>query len=553
MKRTLTVLSLLIGLACLMTACGPGKKDDKPAMTKEDSLMMKKVSQFAMVKLTTDISKLTENEKQMIPLLIEIAQIMDELYWMQTFGDKQLLLDSIKSEHLRDFVMINYGPWERLNDNQSFIEKYGEKPLGANFYPQDMTKEEFEKFDNKDKTSLYTLIRRNEDKSLKVVWYHEEYKEQLTKASELLKKAAALAEDPGLKTYLGLRAQALLTSDYQPSDMAWMDMKNNRIDFVVGPIENYEDALFGYKAAFEAFVLVKDMEWSKKLEKYIALLPQLQKQLPVEDKYKKEVPGTASDLNVYDAVYYGGDCNSGSKTIAINLPNDEEVQLKKGARRLQLKNTMQAKFDNILMPIAKKLIDPSQLQYVKFDAFFNNVMFHEVSHGLGIKNTINGKGTVRTSMKDVYSAFEEAKADILGLFMITKLIEMGEVQGLTAEDCYVTYMAGIFRSVRFGAASSHGKANMMCFNFFEKAGAFSRNSDGTYKVDFVKMKDAMNQWGEQILVFQGNGDYDGASKYLKENAVISDQLRKELDDLNKADIPVDVRFEQGVEVLGLKK
>jgi hypothetical protein len=552
---SLSVIAALLGGVLIGIGCGNSNKNVKSdSLNLNDSTMIKKINQFAVVKLTTDISKLTEKEKQIIPILIEIAKIMDGLYWMQTLGDKKEFLDSIKDENIKRFAIINYGPWERLNGNKSFIEKYGEKPKGCNFYPKDMTKEEFEKLADKNKTSLYTVICRNEDKSLKVVWYHEEYKEQLKKASDLLKKAAEIAEDAGFKKYLELRAEALITSKYQPSDMAWMDMKTNHIDFVVGPIENYEDGLFEYKAAFEAFVLVKDMEWSKKLDKYIAMLPEIQTELPVDAKYKKEKPGTDSDLGVYDAIYYGGDCNAGSKTIAINLPNDEQVQLKKGSRRLQLKNSMKAKFDNILMPIAQKLTAREQIKNVKFDAFFNNVMFHEVAHGLGIKNTISGKKqTVRDALKETYSAFEEAKADILGLFIVTKLIEKGEIKDLTTEDCFVTFMAGIFRSVRFGAASAHGKANMMCFNFFESAGAFSRNADGTYKVDFVKMKKAMDDWGAKIIILQGNGDYEGAKKYLSENASIKETLQKELDGLKNANIPVDIVFEQGVEILGLKK
>ena len=561
--------------------------------TTNDSIMKSKINEYAKVKLTTDIKKLTENEKQLIRIFIEISKIMDELYWLQTWGDPNPLLEHITNEYDRQFVMINYGPWDRLDNNKPFLadnfemkskeeknaesipvqakdadkmkaeeagitddwkKKWGgefsKKPLGANFYPDNMTKSEFENFNNSDKTSLYTLIRRNEKGDLEVVWYNEAYNEQLAKASELLIQASDLSDDKELGNYLKLRAEALLSNNYQPSDMAWMDMKNNHLDFVVGPIENYEDALFEYKAAFEAFVLVKDMDWSKKLEKYIAFLPGLQKQLPVKEEYKKEEPGTSSDLGVYDAIYYAGDCNAGSKTIAINLPNDEEVQLKKGSRRLQLKNTMQAKFDNILVPIANKLIDPSQLKNIKFDAFFNNVMFHEVAHGLGIKNTINGKGTVRESLRDVYSAFEEAKADILGLFMVTNLIANKEVTGLKIEDCYITYMAGIFRSVRFGAASSHGKANMMCFNFFEKAQAFNRNPNGTYVVNVEKMKKAVNDWASTILTFQGNGDYEGASKYLKDNAVVSPQLKKELDGLKLANIPKDIVFDQGAEALG---
>ena len=553
-RNTLSVVAITLCCAILFS-CGSGNKKNttqNDSIKKADSMMISKINGFVTVKLTTDLSKLSEKEKQMLPILIDVAQIMDELFWMQTYGDKKALIDGIKNENEKKFALINYGPWEHLNGNKSFIASFGEKPLGANYYPADMSKEEFEKLDNKDKKSLYTIIHRNEDKSLKVVWYSEEYKEQLTKASELLKKAATLAEDAGLKKYLTLRAEALLSNNYQPSDFAWMEMKNNTIDFVVGPIENYDDALFEYKAAFESFVLIKDKEWSKKLEKYTAMLPELQKQLPVDQKYKNEKPGTSSDLGVYDVIYYAGDCNAGSKTIAINLPNDEQVQLKKGSRRLQLKNAMKAKFDNILMPIAAKLIDPSQLKNVKFDAFFNNVMFHEVAHGLGIKNTINGKGTTKDGLKEIYSAFEEAKADILGLFMATKLIGKGEIKDLTVDDCYITFMAGIFRSVRFGAASSHGKANMMCFNFFESMGAFTRSNEGTYKVDLEKIKTAVDAWGAKILVFQGNADYEGAKKFLDDNAIIKEQLQKDLDALKTANIPVDIIFDQGKETLGLK-
>jgi hypothetical protein len=257
--------------------------------------------------------------------------------------------------------------------------------------------------------------------------YSDAFKEQHSKAADLLRKAAELAEDAGLKKYLEMRADALLTDQYHPSDFAWMEMKKSNIDFVVGPIENYEDQLFGYKAAHESFVLVKDPVWSAQLEKFNAMLPGLQAGLPVAPEYKTEMPGTDADMNVYDVIYYAGDCNAGSKTIAINLPNDPEVQLTVGSRKLQLKNSMKAKFENILMPVAGMMIDESQHQCITFDAFFENTTFHEVAHGLGVKNTINGKGTVREALKKHYSALEEGKADILGLYLVTKLYEMGEM------------------------------------------------------------------------------------------------------------------------------
>ncbi|HRY31773.1 MAG TPA: Zn-dependent hydrolase [Bacteroidales bacterium] len=526
-------------------------------MTPADSALNAKVNEFVEVSLTVDLSGLTENEKNMIPLLIDIADIMDDLFWQQTFPQRDSLLSalnesgSLQDSLLRQFVLINYGPWERLNGNRPFFPEFGEKPAGAAFYPADMSKEEFEAFDNKDKHSQYTLIRRKPDKSLHTLWYHEAYSEQLAKASALMKQAAALADDPGLKQYLSLRAEALVTDQYFDSDMAWMDMKTNTLDFVVGPIENYEDALFGIKTAYEAAVLFKDKAWSQKLEKFSALLPQLQKELPVDAKYKAEKPGSNSDLNAYDILYYAGQANEGAKTIAINLPNDEQVQLQKGSRRLQLKNAMKAKFDHILMPIAEKLIAGEQMQHVSFDAFFNNVMFHEVAHGLGIKNTITGKGPVRKALKETYAGFEEAKADILGLFLVTRLIDMGQITDIRAEDCYVTFLAGIFRSVRFGAASAHGKANMMCFNYFEDRQVFTRRDDGTYLVDMAKMKTAVNEWVAKVITTQGEGDYQAALDYLNANSVIRPGLQADLDQLKSAGIPVDVRFVQGKQVLGL--
>ncbi|MFT6807338.1 MAG: hypothetical protein ACJA01_000558 [Saprospiraceae bacterium] len=359
---------------------------------------------YTPFELTTDLSKLSGKHKKMIPILIEASKIMDDLFWYDAYGDKDELINSIDNNDLKSFATINYGPWDRLNGNAPFIKGIGPKQAGANFYPKDMTKEEFESATISNKTDLYTYIERNKSGELFSIPYHQKFKTEMKKVSALLLEAAVLAEDDGLKKYLTLRAQALISDDYQESDMAWLDMKSNQIDVVIGPIENYEDQLFGYKAAHEAYVLVKDMDWSKKLEKYGAFLPSLQENLPVADQYKKEKPGTDTELNAYDVIYYAGDCNAGSKTIAINLPNDEKVQLEKGTRRLQLKNAMRAKFDKILIPIADALIADNQRGHISFDAFFANTMFHEVAHGLGIKNTINGKGTVRAALKKHASA-----------------------------------------------------------------------------------------------------------------------------------------------------
>ncbi|HSG93435.1 MAG TPA: hypothetical protein VK999_06925, partial [Methylotenera sp.] len=297
--------------------------------------------------------------------------------------------------------------------------------------------------------------------------------------------------------------------------------------------------------------LIKDLAWSEKLAVYAQYLPELQRNLPVPAEYKAEVPGSGAQLNAYDVVYYAGHSNAGSKTIAINLPNDEQVQLQKGTRRLQLKNAMQAKFDAILVPIANELIVPDQRQHITFDAFFANTMFHEVAHGLGIKNLIGEAGTVREALKEHASALEEGKADILGLYMVTQLLEAGVIEEGTLEDYYTTFLAGIFRSVRFGASSAHGKANMIRFNYFEQAGAFSRNEQGQYSVNMDAMREAMNSLSEKILTLQGDGDYAGVGELFDTMGNIGPQLQADLDRLSAADIPVDITFRQGKDVLGL--
>jgi hypothetical protein len=538
MKKILTITFIFI----LIARCSA------PSETSDSE---KKIQNYRTVRLTTDLSVLTEKEKQMIPILIEIGKIMDDLFWYEAYGGKDKLLTDISDPATRDYININYGPWDRLNGNEPFLKDVGAKPPGANFYPADITREEFEASELPDKKSLYTFIRRDEDGELISIPYKEMFKEELTTAVALLRQCAKLAEDQGLKDYLTVRSDALLTDIYQPSDMAWMDMKTNTIDFIVGPIENYEDKLYGYKTAHEAYVLVKDKEWSNRLSKYAGYLQELQAGLPVPEEYKTESAGKDADLNAYDVVYYAGDCNSGSKTIAINLPNDEEVQASKGSRRLQLKNVMRAKFDHILVPVSNVLIAEDQRKHITFDAFFGNTMFHEVAHGLGVRNTINDQGTVRNALKEHATSLEEGKADVLGLYMIGQLHEKGEIDR-DMMDHYVTFLASILRSVRFGAASSHGKATMIRFNFFKEFGAFTKDEEtNTYRVNPDKMKAATNALSENILRLQGDGDYYGVASLVKEQGVMGESLRKDLDRLLELDIPLDLVFEQGVDVLGL--
>jgi hypothetical protein len=543
----------VIGLLVAFVGCGGGESPGPADSTGESQVALDKYTSF---RLTADLSSLSDDQRKMIPKFLEAAQIMDGLFWQQAYGDRDALLASIDEADVRQYVEWNYGPWDRLEGNAPFVDGVGAKPAGANLYPADVTKEEVEAAASvstaarESLESLYTIVRRDEAGGLIGVPYTEAFGDSLARASQLLEEAAELAEDPGFAKYLKLRAEAFLSNDYLASDLAWMDMKDNSLDLVIGPIETYEDALFGRKAAFEAYILIKDMAWSERLAKYSALLPGLQENLPVPARYKTETPGTDSDLNAYDVIFYAGDCNAGSKTIAINLPNDERVQLEKGTRRVQIKNAMQAKFDKILVPIVDVLIDPGQRDAVTFDAFFSNTMFHEVAHGLGVKNTINGSGTVRSAMQERASALEEGKADVLGLYMVSSLIESGEWTDSTIEQNYTTFVSSIFRSIRFGTSSAHGRANLARFNFFREQEAIRFDAEsGFYSIDPQKMPVAVNALSEKILTLQGDGDYEGVGAFMETYGVKTPELETALNRLSEADIPVDIVFEQGADVL----
>jgi len=549
MKRTSVMIALAL---CLAAWDAPVAGQAASADAQSDAAAPSALTRYAKVPLRAELSGLNDEERRALVLMIEAARIMDRLFWYGAYGDKDALLAGIEDPALRDFAAINYGPWNRLEGNRPFVPGYGDKPPGANFYPADMSREEFEAWQQPGKTGLYSYVRRDAEGRLTLVPYSVMHRAELAAAADLLREAATLVGNDALRRYLLLRAEALVTDEYRGSDMAWMDMKDNRIELVIGPIETYEDRLFGYRASYEAFVLVKDMAWSERLARFATFLPQLQRGLPVPDAYKAETPGTDADLNAYDAIYYAGDANAGSKTIAINLPNDEQVQLEKGTRRLQLRNSMRAKFDQILVPIARDLVAEDLQRHVTFNAFFSNIMFHEVAHGLGIKNTLDGSGTVREAMREHGSALEEAKADVLGLYMITELFDRGELEEGELLDHYVTFLAGLFRSVRFGASSAHGRANMIQFNHFAERGAFTRGADGRYRVDLERMRKAVAELAGRILVLQGDGDHAGAGELLASHGVIRTELAADLARINAAGIPVDVVFEQGVEVAGLR-
>ena len=542
MKKILTTMTVIT--AMLATSCGTKKGD---------CVYPENARGFALIELKTDISQFSETEKQMLAYLFKASALMDDVFWKQAYtGNKCEFLKQFEGNAVdRMFAKINYGPWERLNGNLPWID-YGPKPLGANFYPTDMTIEEFEALDDPNKNSLYTLIRRDENGNLVVIWYHDAFKEEFEKAANYLRKAAELAEDPAFKRYLELRANALLTSDYLESDMAWMDVKNSKFDIIIGPIETYEDGLFGFKSATQGLVLVRDVDWSKRLDRYTAMLPELQTQLPVPPRFRAEVPGADSEISVFEAVFYQGDGNSGAKSIAVNLPNDERVHLSRGSRKIQFRNSMKYKFDKILFPITDVVMNPEQQKYITFDAFFENVTFHEVAHGMGIKNTINGKGTVRHALRETYAPIEEVKADIMSLYLIDILHQRGEMSSADVYNNYITFFAGIFRSTRFGAASAHGRANMLCLNWYKDHNAFVRDENGIYTVDVETMRVATRDLLTKILTIQGNGDYAAAKKWLDEKSSITPTLQSDLDRIAAANIPRDIYFRQGKNVMGLK-
>lgn len=544
-----SVLTTLLLAAC--SGCTSPHASSPSAARAAGSL-----KEYTTVRLTADLSGLSPNQRRMIPPLIEAAKQMDAIFWLEACGDKNKLPALIADADLRRLAEINYGPWDRFHENRPLAAKVGPRPEGAEFYPHDMTKSEFEQHLAKHPQdaavfkSEYTLIRRGQDGSLTAVPYHVAFAAQVQAAAAKLREAAALADDPALRKYLELRAAALLNDEYRESDIAWLDVKDSPIDCVIGPIEHYEDGLFGYKTTHEATIFIKDHEWSRRLAGFVPLLPALQKGLPVPDAYKKETPGSASALGVYDAVYCAGFANAGAKGIGVNLPNDESIQLNIGARRLQSRNVMRAKYDRTLVPIAALMIAADQRGHVTFDAMFEDVLFHEVAHGLGVKNTITGKGLVREALKEQGEPLEEAKADIVGLHIIAELRRQGRISEGELADNYVTYLADTMRVNRFGGADAYGQTSMLTFNFFKQRGAITRDAaSGTYRVNIEQMGQAVEALAAKLLVLQGDGDYEAAKAFAEASFKQDPQLEADLEPVRNSNIPVDLAFEQGLEVL----
>jgi hypothetical protein len=559
MNKLIKLAAILMAVF-LIIGCAERPSDEEISATEEIKMLQDKINKFVPVEIQYNENLLDEREKAVLENLYKASKIIDELFLEQVYSKnleiRSELLAKIetetdpdlknKLEHQLELFNIMFGPFDRLENDNPFMGD-SEKPLGANYYPEDMTKEEFENWikanpaDEKSFTNEFTVIRRAGD-ALKAIPYNEYYKDKLTEISMLLKEAASYADNPSLKKYLNSRADAFFTNDYFQSDMDWMDLKDHKIEVVIGPYEVYEDGLFNYKAAFESFVTIKDPVETKKLEVFENYLDEIEKNLPLPDEHKNYQRGSESPMVVTNVVFTAGDTKAGVQTLAFNLPNDERVRQAKGSKKVMLKNIHEAKFDKLLKPIAEMVIEESDMQYVTFDAFFNHTLMHEMSHGVGpgfIK--VDGRDTeVKKELKETYSILEECKADILGMYNNMFMIEKGVYPKEIEKDVWVTFLAGAFRSMRFGITSAHGGGNAIIYNYFLEKGAYEYDSKAQkVRVNFEKIFPTLEELATKVLMIQAKGDYDGAKALMEKYAVNSpsiEALRNKL-----AVLPVDIK------------
>lgn len=552
MKSWMKFCSVAMSLTVAIAGCSPQKDETRMSETKKnESRLAAKIIRFAPTEITADVSHLSENDRKVLGKLIDAARLLDPLYLRQVWSGNEALLKKLEADTTPEgrerlhYFMINKCPWSRLDQNEPFIDGVpDEKPPQAGFYPDDVTKDEFNNWvaglseqERQRATGFFTVIRRSADGKLKIVPYHQEYREFLEPAAGLLKEAAELTANATLKTFLTRRAEAFLTDDYYASDVSWMDL-DAPIDVTIGPYETYEDELFGYKAAFEAFVTVRDEAESAKLARFSGYLQELEDNLPVDPKYRNPKIGAASPIRVVDAVFTSADGNHGVQTAAFNLPNDEKVVKEKGSKRVMIKNVQEAKFSKVLVPISKVLIDPAQQSQISFEAFFTHILAHELMHGLGPHDIkVQGRVTaVRKELKELYSAIEEAKADVTGLWALQYLIDKGVVDRAMERDLYTTYLASSFRSVRFGITEAHGKGQALQFNYLVDEGAIK--IDEAFSIDSTKIKDAVRKLTSEILTLQAEGSYEKAKAMLEKYGVIRPVMARALNTLGP--VPVDI-------------
>lgn len=510
----------------------------------EKSPLDRKVADYAVVTLPApDLSGITDNGKEVLNLYRFAADEVDAIYWEQYFGDKSALLEGIQDLKEKEYACINYGPWDRI-DGAPFVEGYGDRLPGAGFYPADMTKEEFEAWDNPDKLSPYTMIRRAEDGSLEAVWYHDAYKEHIGKIVNYLTAAADITIKPSVKEYLLAKAQALQTDDYYESSLKWLEMDDSKMDLVIGPNENADDQLMGIKRSFEAFVLLKNEARTEELTSFVSKLGEFQQELPGDPAYKTFQPGTGSNIFSCDALYYAGKANAGVKVIALNLPFDTDVQRDKGTRTILLENIIRAKFNSIVAPTGEILLASDEVTHLSSDAFYWNIVFREVAHGLGVKETVNGKGTVEQALGNTASTFEEIKANAAGVLLVCKLQSRFYIHHLfTREDALATFFTSLVRSERFGEGESLGRANTIIYNYLHEAGAFDRHPNGQYTLNYDKMEKALEDLTALVLETQATGNYEFASAFENKYTKLSADYSADVMNLGLEKVPVDIRFD----------
>ncbi len=525
------IIYTLIGLVLLISC-----KENKTTG------IQRKVNNYEVVKISApDLSHISDNGKEVLNLYRFIADEADKIYWKQCFGDKTEM-EKLADPFEREYALINYGPWDRIT-GKSFVKGYGDRPEGANFYPSDMSHTEFNNYDNAAKYSPYTLIRRDENGKLKVSWYHDEYKEHIDKMCNYLTAAADITIKPSVKNYLLKKAEALRTDNYYESNLAWLEMTDSKMDLIVGPNENPDDQLYGLKNSYEAFVLLKDVEKTEEISSYTSRMREFQQLIPCEEKYRQFVPEKTSHIFACDAIYYAGEANAAIKVIALNLPYDTRVQKEKGTRTIIMKNILDEKFNRIVFPTGRVLIEKDQQRHIDSYAFFWNTVFREVSHGLGVKETLDKKVAYNALGNQAFT-IEDIKANLLGVFLSCEMIRRHQIPDIiTKEDALTTYFANVLRSERFGENGPLGRVNLIIYNYLKEKGGFYRNESGKYLLDYTKFHEGIKEGIAEIMKIQATGDIDAARNLVKKYSIISKEYRTDTMNLGLEGVPVDIRFE----------
>ena len=497
---------------------------------------------YALVTIPApDLSGITDNGKEVLNLYRFAADQADAIYWEQSFGPKSTF-DNLQDPAEKAFVDVNYGPWNRIDD-QPFLEGYGPKPEGSRFYPEDMTDAEFEALADPAKYSPYTLIQRANDGSLKVVWYHDAYQAQVKKMADILRAAADITIKESVRNYLLKKAEALLSDNYYESEKAWLEMTDSKMDLVIGPNETIDDERYGLKASYGAYVLLKNLDRTASLQSLTARLPELQASLPGDAIYHSFVPGAGSNIFSCDVIYYGGYTNAGYKVIAINFPYDTRVQEEFGTRTILFDNVIREKFNRTVFPAGMQLFEGTDCAHLDANAFYWGIVFREVAKGLGVKETITGKGTVTEALGNEALTLEKAKSNVLGAYLCAREVEDHRIDALIMKpDVLATFVANVIRSTRFGFGDATGRANLVIYNYLMEQGAITRKASGKYGIDYAKTEEAIASLGAQILKLQALGDREAATEFVNKYAVVASTIKADIVNLELEKIPVDIRF-----------